>query len=231
MRPPGLTRSAARASTSSWALTRCSSAPGRTRHLASGLRRQAPTPVQGASMTTRSTAPARSARTSASPHAGCAPPHCGRRHVPGGHGSAQAAGYRCLSRPGGRNCASAPRARASCRRRRRTDPPRSRRAARPTAAPRPGTPRPGFRSARRYRPVPHGSAGSWPRPRARSANRRATTGVGTARRWASAASAVSRSPLSVLTRRSTGARHDSAAPSAARSSPNTAEKCGSSHSG
>src|ERR1700730_16186058 len=54
MRPPGLTSAAARSSTSACSSSRCSSAPGRTRHLASGLRRHVPIPVQGASMSTRS---------------------------------------------------------------------------------------------------------------------------------------------------------------------------------
>ena len=50
-------------------------------------------------------------------------------------------------------------------------------------------------------------------------------------RCASFGNTSSRSALSVLTRRSSGARLASAAPSAARSSPKTREKCGSSHSG
>jgi hypothetical protein len=48
-------------------LMRCSGAPGRTRHLASGLRRHAPTPVQGASISTRSAASRTSPSSSALP--------------------------------------------------------------------------------------------------------------------------------------------------------------------
>ena len=70
-------------------LRRNSSAPGRTRHLASGLRRHEPVPVQGASINTRSARPSRSASTSPSPLE-FAPGHCGRPRVPAGHGSARA---------------------------------------------------------------------------------------------------------------------------------------------
>ena len=47
----------------------------------------------------------------------------------------------------------------------------------------------------------------------------------------SIAAALSRSAFNVFTRRSSGARDDSAAPSSARASPKARVKCGSSHSG
>ena len=67
MRPPGFTSGAARSSVSTWSFSRSASAPGRTRHLASGLRRHAPVPVHGASISTRSALPCRSASVSALP--------------------------------------------------------------------------------------------------------------------------------------------------------------------
>src|SRR6202007_1944090 len=57
---------AARSSTSTWSFKRMSSAPGRMRHLASGLRRQVPVPEQGASISTRSALALMSASGSAS---------------------------------------------------------------------------------------------------------------------------------------------------------------------
>ena len=53
MRPPGLASAAARSSSAACCLRRSASAPGRTRHLASGLRRQVPVPVHGASISTQ----------------------------------------------------------------------------------------------------------------------------------------------------------------------------------
>ena len=67
MRPPGFTIALARSSTSAWSFSRTSSAPGRIRHLASGLRRQVPVPLQGASISTRSADALMSASGSASP--------------------------------------------------------------------------------------------------------------------------------------------------------------------
>ena len=57
MRPPGLTSGTARSSTVTCSLRRISSAPGRSRHFASGLRRHDPVPVQGASISARSIVP------------------------------------------------------------------------------------------------------------------------------------------------------------------------------
>ena len=72
-----------------------------------------------------------------------------------------------------------------------------------------------------------------PRPSGLTAMRRPTgdSGVGCASRWASAASALSRPPLSVLTRRSTGARSASALPAATASSPKLSANAAASHSG
>ena len=171
-----------------WSLMRCSSAPGRMRHFASGLRRHAPEPVQGASTNTRSQRPARSDEDVALARAARAPARCARPSAPAARTSARGGGRRCRWRRPGPDCSSiaasasvlppAPAQRSS------TCMPGVGAA---TAARRAASPRPAPRRGPSRRPARRTSAGPRPSARPRCAGRPATAASAAASRCASAA--------------------------------------------
>ena len=184
---------------------------GFTRHLASGLRRQVPEPVHGASTSTRS---------KRGPSAGSAASSPAVHHLHVAHAGAlqaledrrAAASCRSRRRRSGRCSASPRRAPASCRRRRHTNRApacagRRRRAARRSASPRPAPRTSPCRAPSRLRV--RRLAGPFGRRHAHAQRRQ---GVGVGAVASSALSTLSRVAFSVLTRRSTGARRPARRP-------------------
>ena len=91
---------AARSRTADCSAMRLSRLLGRTRHFASGLRRQVPVPVQGASTSTTSAWPHVGSGSSSLP-LGRGPGRCGRRRASGGRRSARGGACRCRSQRSG----------------------------------------------------------------------------------------------------------------------------------
>ena len=117
-----------------WIFSRCSSAPGARRHLASGWRRQVPGAGAGRVDQHQVAAAFEIGEHILLCRAARAPAHCARRRAPGARRSASAAARRRHRRRSGRDCAFAPRAPASCRRRRRKDRAPARPARRPQSS-------------------------------------------------------------------------------------------------